>query len=140
MDFVITLVLTLLYAITWAGYSKFQFIERDSTDATVKADASKKWHKWKFYNQIVFFAAIYLTIGIELSIAFAVLYQLVFNSLISAWVEGLPVYHLGSNPIDAKLKEWFGEKKAYFVLIAVVATMFVACAVWPHALDFLNYK
>lgn len=135
-----TILLVVLYTISWVGYSKYQFIERDSTDVTVKANANTVWHRYKFLNQVVFFGALYLIVGLELALALSLAYQLSFNSCINLIVEGQPVFHLGSDPIDATLKKIFGETFAYIFLVLIVLAAFAACFIWPHLADVVNYK
>lgn len=132
-------VLTILYTISWVGYSKYQFIERDSTVAAVKANANTIWHRYKFMNQVVFFAAVYFISGIELAISLAFLYQLAFNAAINVIVENQPVFHLGNDPIDLTMKKIFGETLAFIVLVLIVSACFATCLIFPHLLDFLNY-
>lgn len=137
---VFAVILTILYTASWLGYSKYQFLERDSSDQQVKLGANKKWHSYKFLNQVVFFAAIYLTVGLEFALALTLTYQLAFNSGINVIVEGQPVFHLGNDPIDRVLKSIFGERLAYIILALVVAASLAACYFWPHLLDSLNYN
>lgn len=135
---ILAAILTLFFIISWVGYSKYQFLERDSSDAAIKISANKSWHKFKFLNQVVFFVAAALLSSIEFGIALALTYQLVFDSAINVIVEKQPIYHLGTDTIDATLKKVFREKGAYVFLCVIVILAYVVCFVWPNALDFIK--
>lgn len=129
---------TVVFIYSWVGYSKYQFIERDATDATVKLGANKTWHKYKFTNQVAFFAVLGLYIGIGNAFICALVYQLGFNTFFNLQVTKVPYYHLGEvNTIDVWLKSKFGEKTAYLVQVAGIIGLIIIRFVFPY---IFNYK
>jgi hypothetical protein len=125
MHAILAFLVTALYTISWVGYSKYQFLERDSQDPQVKTDANKKWHRWEFVNHVAFLLMIALYAGIGAAIVLTFGYQIGFNTLLNVYVLKQPYYHLGDNDIDGWMKKTFGEKKAYFVLLGIFAISLV---------------
>lgn len=131
------LIATVVFIYSWVGYSKYQFIERDSADATVKLGANKTWHKYKFTNQVAFFAVLGFLIGLGNAFICALVYQLGFNTFFNLRVTNQPYYHLGSvNTIDVFLKSKLGEKTAYLIQVAAILGLIVIRFVFPHIFNF----
>lgn len=131
MTFLFSLVMMFVYMYSWVEYSQDQFIERDSSDPIIDQNANDGWHKWKFINQIAFFGIVALYAGVLTALVCALAYQLSFNTVLNIKVLKQPYYHLGGGTIDKKMKEWFGEKPAYFILVGAVLLTIVARILLP---------
>lgn len=120
MTTLLAVLVMIVYTISWVGYSKYQFIERDSLDPAIKKDANIKWHRWEFVNHVSFLGLIALYAGFWTAVMLTFGYQLMFNTLINVYaLKGVKYYHLGDTGIDGWMKKKFGEKKAYYILIGV---------------------
>lgn len=119
MNTLLAILVTLIYTISWIGYSKYQFLERDATDPNIKKGANIRWHRWEFVNHVSFLGLIALYAGLPTAIVLTFGYQLTFNTLLNIYVLKTPYYHLGDTGIDGWMKKKFGEKLAYYLLVGV---------------------
>lgn len=75
----ISLIPLFFYTLSWIYYSKYQFIERDSSFPVDRSKASRLWHIWKGVNQISFLSLIALFADYKFAVFCASIYWVLFD-------------------------------------------------------------
>ncbi len=107
---ILSLGLTLVYLLSWVFYQKNQFLERDNSIVYHNKKLSKRWHQWKFVQQVCFFFIIYLHFGLEITLVNIGFYWILFDAFLNKFVLNREFFYIGkTSVIDSKVR-WIASK------------------------------
>jgi len=115
-------VMVAIYLWSWVYYTKFQIEERRLPDAEehTNLESSKKWHKYKFINQVSFFGMTALSVGIINALILSLFYWVLFDALTAKIVLGKPYYYINDTTvIDKFFKNKISQKIFFFIRAGV---------------------
>lgn len=122
MESVLSLVLLISYAVTYALRNSYQFKENRG-DVT----ANKKWHFWQGGNQLCFYSLVGLSLGLNWAVAGALLFWVLFDIIVSISL-GKHFWYLGDTArLDIFFKKFLGERLTFILkIILLIAATYVA--------------
>lgn len=91
-----SLVLTGLYTYSWVQYTKNQFLERDERITRRHPEYSRKWHRAKALNQIVYFFLYIFCFGLKLTCINVILFWILFDGFVNTTILNKTFFDIGT--------------------------------------------
>lgn len=103
--FLVSISITFLYALSWVNYTKNQFSERDYNIVVKHPEYGKKWHYWKWFNQVLFFTLLAGIFYWKIVIMNIILYWILFDGLLNKKVLNREFFYIGNTSSIDKFQQ-----------------------------------
>jgi len=92
----ISLIITVLYTLSWVKFQKYQFLERDYSKVAKHPEYSKGWHFWKGVNQLIFFSIMFFLVGARIATMDLIIYWILFDGLMNKTILKREFFYIGT--------------------------------------------
>lgn len=126
--FLISLVPTFIYLLSWVKFQKYQFLERDYDIVAKHQEYSRNWHFYKGLNQIAFFIPMIVLFGLPLAIIDSIIYWICFDGWLNISVLKRKFFYVGNSAKIDKILQYsskLGMQPDLFAAIIKISLLFI---------------